>query len=81
MMQEACRFCLTEARSVLYYPLDSVPYLDLATQCFNLATDLLDYSVLPRHVCDECNLVISRFSKLRKIAKENDLFVSEWQKT
>ena len=79
MIQEACRFCLTEAGGSLYYRLDSLPYLELVTQCFNLGTDLLDYSVLPRHVCDECNLVFNRFIKLRNIAKENDLFVSEWQ--
>ena len=55
-MQEACRFCFSEARSVLYYPLDSVPYLELVTQCFNLATDLLDHSVLPRHYEPEWGL-------------------------
>ena len=78
-VQEVCRFCFSRAGNLFSVPLTSLEHLDLLNQWLNLSTDLLDTSVLPRQVCDECSLIINRFINLRDIARRNDSLVFKWQ--
>ena len=77
--EESCRFCLTTNASVSYYLLDDFHHLDLLSQTCNLTTALQDPAVHPKHICDQCSLVINRFAKLRGVAQKNDDFVRNWQ--
>ena len=76
---DSCRFCLTTESDKIYYPLREIQDLDILTLTFDLETDLTDRAVSPSHVCDSCDLVIKRFVKLKKTAKENDVFVRQYQ--
>ena len=44
-----------------------------------LQTDLNDNSINPTRICDDCDTVIKRFLKLRKVASENELFLIKYQ--
>jgi len=77
--EEGCRLCLTTDKSRSYYSLLNLEHLEILSQSFSLDSDLRDPTLHPKHVCDECNLVINRFVKLKKIATQNDKFVRKNQ--
>ena len=77
--EEGCRLCLTTDKSRSYYFLLDLEHLEALSQYFSLDSDLKDTTLHPKHICDECNLVINRFLKLKKIATQNDKFVMKYQ--
>ena len=78
-IEDGCRLCLSTDKNRSYYSLLDLEHLDLLRLSFSLRSDLSDITVQPKHVCDECNLVINRFFKLKKVSEQNDVFVTNYQ--
>ena len=76
---EACRLCLSTEMHRSYSLLLHNDNLEHLQAVLALQTDLNDNSIKPTHICDDCDTVIKRFLKLRKVASENELFLIKYQ--
>ena len=76
---EACRLCLSTEMHRSYSFLLHNNNLEHLQAILALQTDLNDNSIKPTHICDDCDTVIKRFLKLKKVASENELFLIKYQ--
>ena len=75
---ETCRLCLGKDPSLSYSLL--ADHEDIADFKLSLSieSDFADKTLHPAHICDQCNLVMMRFLKLKRKAKESEKILSKY---